>query len=572
MTVITEIKSRLNIVDIVSGYVKLEKAGSNFKGCCPLHNEKSASFFVSPSRQTYHCFGCNRGGDIFSFIEELEGIDFRGALKVLADRAGVVLIHENISVKNDNNTLYGVLDYAAKFYEAVLLKFPEAHTYLKNRGLTDATIKQFRIGFAPDEWSSLRDFLFKKGIPDGIMERAGLTIPSKENRSEKSYDRFRGRLMFPITDTAGRVAGFSGRVLIEGVGKTLGASSAAKYVNSPETDVFHKSRVLFGFSFAKEAIRRADTCVIVEGQMDLILSHQAAIINTVASSGTALSTEHLDLIKRFTKNIVLAFDADTAGITAAHRAILLALAHDMSVRIAQLPTGMDPADVIRTDPLVWVQAVNSALPVIDFYLDLIPKLYLDKSTQRAHISTTIIPFIALLKSSIDQGHYVGEISKLLSIKEEPVWEEVKKSRNQENNESGKQEGASLEIKNTIPIRDRIARTIEGILLWQESISQRIIDSEYYRKKFSVLTDTPIDIVHKKENSEELIFEVETRFQGNIKIKEELEDLFEKFEKETLRDLFSKKMVELKEKERAGDTVGAEKLLIECQDISKKFKN
>jgi DNA primase len=244
------------------------------------------------------------------------------------------------------------------------------------------------------------------------MERAGLTIPSKENRSEKSYDRFRGRLMFPITDTAGRVAGFSGRVLIEGVGKTLGASSAAKYVNSPETDVFHKSRVLFGFSFAKEAIRRADTCVIVEGQMDLILSHQAAIINTVASSGTALSTEHLDLIKRFTKNIVLAFDADTAGITAAHRAILLALAHDMSVRIAQLPTGMDPADVIRTDPLVWVQAVNSALPVIDFYLDLIPKLYLDKSTQRAHISTTIIPFIALLKSSIDQGHYVGEISKL----------------------------------------------------------------------------------------------------------------------------------------------------------------
>ncbi|OHA84973.1 MAG: DNA primase, partial [Candidatus Yonathbacteria bacterium RIFOXYC2_FULL_47_9] len=424
-SVIEEIKSRLNIVDIAGGYLKLEKAGGNFKACCPFHSERSPSFFISPARQTYHCFGCNRGGDLISFVEEIEGLDFSGALKVLADRAGIELTREKAGSKetrDEREALHRALDLATKFYEAVLPKFPDAVTYLHDRGLTDETIKNFRVGFAPDEWRSLGDFLAKKGISEEVMEQAGLIV-----RSPKGfYDRFRGRVMFPIADSSGRIIAFSGRILKEGEGKTLGASASAKYVNSPETEVFHKSRALFGFYQAKDAMRRADACVLVEGQMDLILSHQAGVTNAVASSGTALTAEHLTLIKRFTNNIVLAFDADDAGLSAAHRAIGLALSQDMTVRIAKLPRGLDPADMALKDPAAWQTAVREAKQVIDFYLELLPELYTDKDTLRAKVSEVVVPFIAEQKSAIDKGYYVGQVAKLLHIKEDPVWEEVKK--------------------------------------------------------------------------------------------------------------------------------------------------
>lgn len=561
-SVIEEIKSRLNIVDVASGYIKLDKAGGNFKACCPFHNEKTPSFIISPSRQTYHCFGCNRGGDVLSFVEEIEGLDFKGALKILADRAGVTLTRERVGEKDERDALYRALELATKFYEAVLPKFPEAEKYLHERGLTAETIKNFRVGFAPDEWRSLGDFLSKKGISENVMEEAGLIVRS----SSGYYDRFRGRVMFPITDSSGRVIAFSGRVLSESTGKTLGASASAKYVNSPETQVFHKSRALFGFAQAKDAMRRSDSCVLVEGQMDLILSHQSGVANTVASSGTALTSEHLAMIKRFTSNIVLAFDADDAGISAARRAVELALSLDMNVRIARLPNGMDPADLARKNPGLWVDAVRTAKQVIDFYLSLLPELYSDKAILRTKVSEIVIPFVSLLKSSLDQGHYVGQIAKQLGIKEEPVWDEVRK-QTKILNVAQKVENIQRAMAPFSRLV-RISRAIEGALRWQENVNDPIIkDIASYRSEFNKLLEGSPPI---SDSTDELIFEAEARFHGNEKLEDELKELLKNLTEEILRDRFSNKMTELKQAETDGDIELAEKLLSECQLISKEL--
>jgi len=562
-SVIEDIKSRLNIVDVASGYLKLEKAGGNFKACCPFHSERTPSFFISPSRQTYHCFGCNKGGDIISFVEEVEGLDFQGALKLLADKAGVTLTREKAGAKDERDAIHSALLLATKFYEAVLPKFPDALTYIENRGLTSETIKNFHVGFAPDEWRALGDFLAKKGISESVMERAGLIV-----RSPKGfYDRFRGRVMFPITDSSGRVIAFSGRILKEEAGKTLGASASAKYVNSPETEVFHKSRALFGFYQAREKARHDDVCILVEGQMDLILSHQAGATNTVASSGTALTPEHLEMIKRFTKNIILALDADKAGLSATHRAIELALDQDMDVKIAQLPDGLDPADLILKDPALWQNAIKNARHVIDFYLELLPELYTDKDTLRAKISEIVIPFIPHLKGSLDQAHFVGKIADLIKMKEDPIWDEVKKRAK---TVGVVRETEKLEQKVAQLSRyTRISRTIEGVLVWQAGLENPSVNNiSEYRERFTKLIEgsPPVEVV----NGDELIFEAEARLQGSEKIEEELNSLLKSLAEEILREKFTIKMAELKQAEINGDVSDAEKILSECQAISKEL--
>ena len=569
-SIIEEIKSRLNIVDVIQGYLKLEGAGGNLKARCPFHNEQTPSFFISPSRQTYHCFGCNRGGDLISFVEEIEGLDFSGALKILADRAGVTLTHERGGIskesKDERAALYHALDLATKFYEAVLPKFPSAVLYLKNRGLNDETIKHFRVGFAPDEWRSLSDFLTKKGVPEAVMEKAGLVV-----RSPKGiYDRFRGRILFPIMDSSGRVIAFSGRILEGGEGKTLGAQASAKYVNSPETEVFHKSRALFGFYQAREAMRHEDRCVVVEGQMDLVLSHQAGVVSACASSGTALTSEHLALIKRFTKNIVLAFDADDAGLAAAHRAIGLALSQDMKVSVASLPRGMDPADMARESSQGWQDAVREAKNVIDFYLHLLPTLYSDKAVLRTKVSEIVIPFIAEQKSAIDQGHFVGQVAKLLGIKEEPVWDEVKK-KSIVTEVARKTEKLMDEVV-VLSRLARIMRTVEGAILWQESREEPILsDVKKYRTQFEKLSSEapPLDV--PRGARDKLIFEAEARFHGNEQVEQEIADLLKNFEEEIIRDRFTQKLKQLKDAEMRGDTEEAQKLLVVCQEISKQLQ-
>jgi DNA primase catalytic core len=283
-TPVEQIKSRLNIVDIVGGYVRLQKAGSTYKALCPFHQEKSPSFTVSPTRQAYHCFGCNKGGDMFSFIEEIEGLDFPGALKVLAEKAGVELKKEDRKVTSQRERLYSVMETATRYFVSRLTPEHPAYAYLTGRGLTQETITRFRIGFAPEaaSWRPLADALGERGIKDDELERVGL---SKQGERGGYYDRFRSRVMFPICDASGRVIAFSGRIFGNA------PDDIAKYINSPETPLYDKSVALFGFDKAKVAIRKQNFCVIVEGQMDLVMAHQAGTENTIAVSGTVINAK-----------------------------------------------------------------------------------------------------------------------------------------------------------------------------------------------------------------------------------------------------------------------------------------
>jgi len=316
---VEKIKERLGIAEVVGGYLKLEKAGKNLRARCPFHNEKTPSFFVSPDRGSYYCFGCGAKGDIFSFVEQFEGLDFKGALKLLADRAGVKLEYDRGSFsdgKSEREKIFQILEEATGYFETNLKSNDEARNYLQKRGVAEKTCVVFRLGYAPDEWRSLLTHLKNKKFTESDLEKAGLI--KKNETGSNYYDRFRGRIIFPIADSAGRIVGFSGRIL-------KGKPEDAKYLNSPETELFAKSRILYGLDKAKAEIRRRDFAVLVEGQMDLLMSHQAGVANAVASSGTALTDEHINLLKRFSNRLLLVFDPDEAGFKAALRGAGLAL-------------------------------------------------------------------------------------------------------------------------------------------------------------------------------------------------------------------------------------------------------
>ena len=340
---VEQIKNRLSIIDVVGSYLKLEKAGVNFKTRCPFHNEKTPSFFVSPGRDSYYCFGCNRNGDIFNFVQEFEGVDFVGSLKILADRAGVKLQKIDSKTEDQNQRLFNILEESSSFYQRKLQDNKEALEYLKSRGLTEKTIKDFSLGFAPDEWGALMNYLKSKGYSEKEMDKAGLIKES----GGKTYDRFRSRIIFPINDPSGRAVAFSGRIF----GKE--SSKIPKYLNSPETSIFKKSYILFAYDKAKLEIRRSSFAVIVEGNIDVLMAHQAGYRNTIAPLGTALTREQVEKISKLTNRIVIAFDSDSAGFSASSRGARIALSLGIDLKVAAIPKGFDPADLIIKDVEEW---------------------------------------------------------------------------------------------------------------------------------------------------------------------------------------------------------------------------
>ncbi|MDZ4284197.1 MAG: DNA primase, partial [Patescibacteria group bacterium] len=420
-TTTEQIKERLSIADLISGYVKLERAGANFKARCPFHNEKTPSFFVSPSRNTYYCFGCGKSGDVFTFVQEFDGLDFRGALKMLAERTGVVLVDEPRESADERARLFAALESACVFFEQGLGSAPEAREYLLGRGLTEASITHWRIGFVKEGWSTLRDELALQGFRERELEGAGLI-----KRGERSfYDRFRSRIMFPISDSAGRVVAFSGRIF----GQAGQEGDAAKYLNSPETELFHKSSLLYGFDKAKHTIRTLRCAIVVEGQMDLILSHQAGFTNTVALSGTALTDVQCKLLKRLTDNMIIALDADSAGIAAAGRSATIALGLGMDVKVARLPEGKDPADLIKESREAWKSAIRSAMHVVEFYLTVLEQRHAtDRRALRREAARVVIPFLAAMSGAIDRAHFISLVAARLALPESAIMEEVVKYR------------------------------------------------------------------------------------------------------------------------------------------------
>jgi len=416
MSDVEKVKERADIREIISQYVKLQKAGKNFKGVCPFHNEKTPSFFVSPDRQSFYCFGCSKGGDVFSFLEAIEGIQFKDALVRLAEKTGVTLSGKE-GKKEDYSRLYSALSLAKSYFIDTFKSQTDALTYLHNRGLNEDTIKRFGIGYAVDEWRSLSTFLLNKGYTEEELKVSGL-IKQSPRDDEKFYDTFRGRIMFPIHNASGICVGFSGRIFPD-------QENIAKYLNSPETPVFHKSYILYCFSEAKQAIRKNDFAILVEGQMDALLSHQAGYRNTVAVSGTSLSAGHVQLISRMTKNCVLVFDADKAGERAGLRASRIFLEHGFHLKIADIAEGTDPADVIGRNPDEWKRAIREAEHVVLFYLKRCLKEE-SKEKQKESISKDVLPLLHSLSNKIQQDHYIKEVAERSDITESALREELLK--------------------------------------------------------------------------------------------------------------------------------------------------
>ncbi|MFA4954692.1 MAG: DNA primase [Patescibacteria group bacterium] len=420
-----EVKSRLDVVDIVGEYLQLKPAGSgSFKACCPFHQEKTPSFMVNRPRQSWHCFGCDEGGDLISFVQKMEGLDFPEALHLLAEKAGVKLPEFDAKASSERKRIFEVNDLAARFFRSALMNSAaaaHAREYVARRGLDDLTVDVWRLGYAPESWDALALALKSKDVKDEELIKAGLA-----NKGERGgvYDRFRNRLMFPIADVHGNIAGFTGRVL-------SADKNEAKYVNTPETLVYKKSSILYGLDKAKGEIKKQDMCVIVEGNMDVVGSHQFNITNVVASSGTALTLEQLTLIKRFTQNLAIAFDADAAGNAATVRGLDLARSQDLNLKLITLPpeAGKDPDDAVRKNPELWKQAIRDALPIMDWlYRNAFRGHAADKPEEKKLIARDILSEIKRLPDPVERDAWLTRLARDLAVSDDSLREAMKMSR------------------------------------------------------------------------------------------------------------------------------------------------
>ena len=400
-TTIETIKQKLPIESVVGSYIKLERMGKNFKARCPFHTEKTASFQVTPDLGIYKCFGCQKGGDIFAFVQEIEGVTFYEALVSLAEKAGVTLERGGSDEKPSKLAMYReIMNNAAKFYEVNFRQSKEVVDYLLGRGMTKDTMVSWRIGFAPKGWSNAADFLKKKYSAQDIIS-VGLGIQGDRG----VYDRFRERIMFPISDGQGRVVAFTGRVM---PGTEEEKKPVGKYINSPETDLYHKSNILFGFDKAKSFIHSENFAVLVEGQMDCVMSHQAGFKNTVAISGTAATDEQMKMLGRFTEDIAIALDADAAGLAAAQKTAIVAYRNDMKVSVIDIPNGKDPADTIKENPDLWKDAIASRKDFITFRLQ---KMNEQGGDKLAIAKKELFPILREFKSQIRLDDKMQEIAR-----------------------------------------------------------------------------------------------------------------------------------------------------------------
>jgi len=430
MNEIEQIKEKIDIADLIAEYTQLKPSGTQLKACCPFHHEKTASFMVSRERQRYHCFGCGEDGDIFTFIQKIEGMEFIESLKHLAQKAGVVLEQKKDDFnKSEKIRIKEINLEAARFYHNFLLKMESskvAMEYLQKRGLKMETITLWQIGFISEQWDLLTRYLLKKGFSIDDLVKSGLTI-KRENANARTmqgfYDRFRGRIMFPIRNEHGDVVGFTGRVLVET------EKSGGKYVNTPQTPVYDKSRVVFGLYNAKKEIRENDLIVLTEGQMDVIGTSQAGMKNVVASSGTALTEEHIRLLKRYSTNIAMAFDMDDAGIKAAKRGIEIALAEGMNVHIIRIPdgAGKDPDECVQKNPDVWFEAVGNADDVMVWILEMaLRKRDMKYPKDKQAVVDDVLPYILKIPYAVERDHWMKELASRVGVDTSVLREDIKR--------------------------------------------------------------------------------------------------------------------------------------------------
>ena len=483
VTPVQEIKDRLDIVDFIRSYIPLMPAGKNFKANCPFHKEKTPSFMVSPERQTWHCFGsCSEGGDIFKFLMKYENLEFYEALKILAEKAGIELRKIAPAEQKQFNILYEINEEAKEFFKKNLNLegAAEAKKYLLDRGLKKETIEEFELGFAPDEWETLSLYLIKKGYSAFDIERAGLAY---KNERGGLIDRFRGRIIFPIHNHFGKVIGFSGRIL-----PRLETPEIGKYINSPETLIFNKSKILYGFYKSKNFIREIKTAVLVEGQMDFLACWQDGVKNIVAVSGTALTIDHLKVLKRQTDQLIFCFDNDEAGLKAAERSIDLANSQDFSVKILVLGDYKDPAEAILKNPGIMEGLLNKAKSAMEFYFERYlnltdnPRFTTDKSEfQKLKNNIRIIlGKIKGLASPIERSHWLKNLSLKAGVKEEALMDEMAQIKTISNFSVLSADKRFSILKQAQIARSRrelIAERLIGLIINDESLINQI--KEYF---------------------------------------------------------------------------------------------
>ena len=440
MSAIDEVKQKTDIVEVIGQYVSLSKSGRNFRGLCPFHSEKHPSFFVYPEQGSWHCFGaCNTGGDAFSFIMRKEGIDFGEALRRLAERAGVSLpARAEPGVRRDEKErLYQINEAATQYFHDLLLNSPaaeKARNYVAGRGLSLETVTKFKLGYSLNSWEALKQHLTDIGYTAEELMTAGLIIAAD---SGETHDRFRNRLMFPLCDLKGNVTGFGARVLDD---------SLPKYVNSPQTPVFDKSSTLYGINLAAPAIRKQDTVIVVEGYLDVITAHQHGFDNVIATMGTAVTEKQINTLKRLSKNVILALDADEAGEEAMLRCVGYENILDAEMKVITLPKGKDPDDVIREDPIIWQRLIAEARPVVDYTFDMITAgLDMTQARDKTLATGKLLPIIAAIKEPIRQAHYLQKLAYLVNVTERRLEAELarlKPSPGRRRGEAPKQEAAS----------------------------------------------------------------------------------------------------------------------------------
>lgn len=570
--ILEDILSRVDIVEIISSYIPLKRAGRNFRALCPFHHEKTPSFMVSPDRQIYHCFGCSAGGNAFKFLMQYERMEFPEAVEALAKKAGVTLPKaqmQDAKAASLITQLYNINELAASFFLTVLNSASNSgvKNYLIKRGIKDETIKKFKLGFAPDSWDALISHLRQKNIILSLLEKAGLIL-SKE--SGGYYDRFRNRIIFPIFDIKSRVAGFGARVL---------DNSLPKYVNSPETPIYTKGKNLYGLNFSKDAIRESDSVVVVEGYLDLIIPYQEGLHNIVASQGTALTSEQARLLKRYTHNVVMVYDPDAAGEMATLRSLDIFIEEGMDVKVVSLSEGLDPDLFVRKEGIgSFKKKIEQPQNLIDYKLKTLKTRYNIKEPEgKARIAAEVLTTVKKFKNEILRAEYIKKVAEELKVEEQGLLAELKKIKDAnyypDVNQTLKKQTQGINPTEKLLIRLMLEETaiiekIRGTLTpadFEDERACRIVSImfELVRQGRSIKPNHLINYLEDEELISEVICESELLPQMPEENKENIiEDCIRRIKSKNLRLKKQNLHEQIKQAQAQGDQARLQKLLEE----------